>query len=509
MSRTIVYWLALILFVLGSLLAILRHVYMEIPLFPKSQTEVWSIETRIDFTANGGPVMASFSIPEEPAGYRVFQEQAASPGYGFAILEKKDGRRAEWTKREARGNQTLYYRIQVTPKGQQVISAAESEALQQIPLQPVLWSNPENAAADALFQEAVAISSTPESLTRELVRIFANHNTDQNAALLLSHNPVEVVLPHLLAKAGVKSHIVWGLFLEDKRRNQPLSPFLEVFTGKEWEIFDIHTGAEGLPPNFLVWYSKSPSLLDLAGGTAGRISFSMSTQTIPALEMAKIQSEANLFSFLSLYHLPLEQQNVYKLLLLLPIGALVVVFMRMIIGVRTSGTFMPILIAMAFLQTALISGLLHFVGIVVLGLLLRGYLSRLNLLLVARISIIAILVILIMAIFSLVAVRLGFHTGIQATAFPVIILAWTIERMSILWEEEGMREVAVQGGGSLFVALFAYLLMGLPLIKHLTFNFPELNLVIAAIILLLGHYTGYRLFELKRFAAMINRNGKA
>lgn len=234
----------------------------------------------------------------------------------------------------------------------------------------------------------------------------------------------------------------------------------------------------------------------------------MGSQTIPALDMAKIQSATSVFSFLSMHHLPLEQQNVFKLLLLLPAGALVVVFMRMIIGVRTSGTFMPILIAMAFLQTALISGLLHFVCIVVLGLLLRGYLSRLNLLLVARISIIAILVILLMAFFSLVVIRLGFHTGIQATSFPVIILAWTIERMSILWEEEGMREVMVQGSGSLVVALFAYLFMGQPLVKHLSFNFPELNLVIAALILLLGHYTGYRLFELKRFAAMLN-NRKA
>ncbi|MDL2286153.1 inactive transglutaminase family protein [Desulfococcaceae bacterium OttesenSCG-928-F15] len=504
MSRTIVYWLALLLLVLGFGLAVLRHFYMDIPLVPKVQTEVWTIEARIDFAAANGPVLASFSIPEAPTGYRIFKEQAASPGYGFAILDKEDGRRAEWTKREAKGNQTLYYKIQVTPRRHPFEDKPEPESLENIPLQPVFWSDPENAAAEALLEQALAISSSPESLARELIKALGSHNADQNAALLLSHNTIENVLPHLLAKADVKSRILWGLFLEDKRRNQPLSPVLQVFTDSRWEFFDIHSGSQGLPLNFFSWYYKSPSLLDLAGGTAGRISFSMSAQTIPALEMAKIQSDTSVLSFLSMYHLPLEQQNVLKLLLLLPIGALVVVFMRMIIGVRTSGTFMPILIAMAFLQTTLLSGLLNFVGIVVLGLLLRGYLSRLNLLLVARISVIAILVILLMVFVSLVVVRLGFHTGIQATSFPVIIMAWTIERMSILWEEEGMREVAVQGSGSLIVAVIAYLFMGQTLVKHLSFNFPELNLVIAAFILLLGHYTGYRLFELKRFAAMIN-----
>lgn len=51
------------------------------------------------------------------------------------------------------------------------------------------------------------------------------------------------------------------------------------------------------------------------------------------------------------------------------------------------------------------------------------------------------------------------------------------------------------------MALAAYLLMSRPLAEHLTFNFPELNLVVVALIMLMGQYTGYRLVELKRFRA--------
>ena len=40
------------------------------------------------------------------------------------------------------------------------------------------------------------------------------------------------------------------------------------------------------------------------------------------------------------------------------------------------------------------------------------------------------------------------------------------------------------------------------MIKHLTFNFPELNLVLLAAILSMGQYTGYKLSELRRFRAM-------
>jgi hypothetical protein len=40
------------------------------------------------------------------------------------------------------------------------------------------------------------------------------------------------------------------------------------------------------------------------------------------------------------------------------------------------------------------------------------------------------------------------------------------------------------------------------LLKHLSFNFPELNLVLLALILAMGQYTGYKLSELRRFRAM-------
>lgn len=192
----------------------------------------------------------------------------------------------------------------------------------------------------------------------------------------------------------------------------------------------------------------------------------------------------------------------FRLLLLLPLGAFVVAFMRMLIGIRTSGTFMPVLIAVAFVQTALIPGLVAFVAIVAIGLLMRGYLSSLNLLLVSRISALIILVIFITAGLSVFGYQMGFNTGMTVTFFPMVIIAWTIERMSILWEEEGVREVLIQGTGSLFVAVCAYLLMSIPLSGHLTFNFPELHLVILGLILLMGQYTGYKLTELRRFSPM-------
>jgi hypothetical protein len=170
-----------------------------------------------------------------------------------------------------------------------------------------------------------------------------------------------------------------------------------------------------------------------------------------------------------------------------------------LVGIKTSGTFMPVLIALAFIQTSLVTGLVGFLLIVAVGLVIRNYLSYLNLLLVARVSAVIITVIAIISIFSVIAFRLGLNAGLTITFFPMIILAWTIERMSILWEEEGPKEVLIQGGGSLMTAVVVYLAMNNPVVRHITFNFLGVQLILMALILLLGNYTGYRLLELRRF----------
>jgi hypothetical protein len=218
-----------------------------------------------------------------------------------------------------------------------------------------------------------------------------------------------------------------------------------------------------------------------------------------------MNQQAGIIDF-SIYSLPIEQQNAFKMILLLPIGALIVVVMRLLIGLRTSGTFMPILIALALIQTTLLTGIVIFLIVVGTGLLIRSYLSRLNLLFVARISAVIIVVIAIIASISIISNKFGLDQALTVTFFPMIILSWTIERMSVLWEEDGPREVLIQGGGSLLTAIIAYLFMTNRTIEYLTFNFPELMLVNLALILILGQYTGYRLTELYRFHSLERRN---
>ena len=501
MSRRLTLYALLILLALfGVMVAVLRHLETGIPFLPGQEKSVWLIEARVDFVAEGGPVSASLSLPHKfLPGFELFEEQAASPGYGFSIVAENRARRAEWTKREAQGEQSLYYSAQF-------VESSKAQAVTPVPAReghPSYWDEAQEMAAQQLLNRARETSSSPQSLTRELIKLLNNPAADQNTALLHSGPADQAeLLMTLLERAGIATRSVMGLYLEDARRRQQLTPMVEVHTGEDWLLFDPLSGVVGVPANLLLWHRGGVSVLDVTGGRGSRVSFSMIRQTVPAQQLALAKNSESIFSQLGVHRLPIEEQSMFKLLLLLPLGAAVVVFMRVMIGLQTAGTFMPVLIALAFLQTSLVPGLISFISVIAIGLVLRSYLSRLNLLLVARIATLIVLVIFLIAALSILGYQLGYSTGMTITFFPMIIIAWTIERMSILWEEEGPREVLIQGGGSLLVAVMAYLLMQLPLLKHLSFNFPELNLVLLALILAMGQYTGYKLSELRRFRAM-------
>ncbi len=501
MSRSIFRGLILLLILAGLLTAWLRHADTGMPFLPGKQTSTWIVEAKIDFVANG-PVMLSLNIPDRPPGFRVFSEQTASPGYGFSIVEHDGRRRGEWSIRHADGPQTLYYKVHLVPDKDM---ADANAAPPRTPLGDVFWEEPEATAAGQLLAGARARSSTPESMAREIIRELTTTDPSQNAALLLANRQRISLIARLLTDAGIPARISMGLLLQDARRNQGLVPVIEIFTGERWLAFDPETGNQGTPENLLLWHRGDRFLTDLVGGSGTHVSFSMIRRAMPMVDLGSASHEASRFSLLSIHQLPIEEQSVFKQLLLLPIAALVTVFMRILIGLRTSGTFMPILIAFAFLQTSLLPGLTNFISIVGIGLLLRSYLSHLNLLLVARIATIIVIVVFLMGAMSLIGYQLGFNTSMTIAFFPIIIIAWTIERMSILWEEEGPREVFIQGTGSLTVAIAAFVLMQNPVVGHLSFNFPELNLVVIALIMVIGKYTGYRLLELHRFRAMEER----
>ena len=491
-------YIVIFLIIIGCALIGFRHWVSGIPFLPGATQTIWAVEATIEFEADEGPIQASFTLPSDRAKYVRVNERTASPGFGLRFVEEEQSRRAEWSIREARGKQTLYYLTEL-----KVAHNPQAKSPIKPEIEKPRFLGSEATAATAILTAAHKTSIDNFSLARELIKAFKNPN-EQAQLLLQKSNPSDRTV-ELLMQAGVPAREIDVLVLKDSARKQPLRTWIQVFDGEDIAYFDPTGKYKPEQIEWLVWEQNDDAVIELIGGHGATIGFSMLKKQVPIIaRLQEPEHQAGLLN-VSIHSLPLSEQSLFKGILLVPMGVLLVVFMRTLIGLKTSGTFMPVLIALAFMQTSLLTGLIGFLLIVSVGLVIRSYLSRHNLLLVARIALVIISVVLIMALFSVLSFRFGLSEGLKLTLFPMIILSWTIERMSILWEEDGAKEVFHQGGGSLFVAILGYLIMSNNWVQHLTFHFLGLQFIFMALVMLCGSYTGYRLLELKRFRSFTER----
>ena len=508
--RAQVYFLGLFLIALGLGLVAYKSQILSLPIIPGAYKTIWTIEAKIEFDANGGPAKASLALPKSQANMEVLDEIFSSSGYGFTTEKKSGHERAVWAKRDTTGKQALYYKLDVHKK-------ETSQQEPQLSLEPHAadpeWAGTRHAslraAADALIARSWRNSADRTGFVSQLLKSLNDPNNNDTRLIyngLSSKNKVQIALD-VLAIAEVPAHILRGIYLEEDRSNIGSSSLLEIHNGEHWQVFNPFTGKQGLPSNFLIWQRGDKSLIDVEGGTNSRVRFSTLSNDVPTREVAlqRMGGEQAALLDYSIYSLPIEQQSVFKFILLIPVGTVLVIFMRVVIGLRTAGTFMPVLLAIAFIQTTLLSGILIFLLILTIGLWVRTYLSRLDLLLVSRIASVVVIVVSLMALISIVSYKLGIEQSLTVTFFPMIVIAWTIEHMSILWEDDGPLEAFIQTVGSLLVAIICYVVMTNHYIKHWMFNFPELLLVLLGLIIILGHYTGYRVSEMLRFRHMVGK----
>lgn len=499
MKNIVFYSLIVGLFIAALSITVYKVTVLDFALTPNSAKESWSVEAKVSFKADGGPVKASLFVPPVYQDLVTLDENITKGGYTLYEENLKYGKKVIWASRKDEGKNTFYYRLDLF-KGapeQQDDEVVQTEK-RFVPEEQVI--NLQN-----LVKRAHLKSADSETFFLQLVEQIKNGSGDVKSLLKYykGKGGVAKLIGDALEHEGIKFQFVQGLIKESSSKNQSLSSYIQIEIDGEMVSFNYETAERGLPENFIVWkYGRDP-LLEVVGGRDSKVTFTLLKENIPMQKVAAFRStrqRSGLASF-SLMTLPLNQQYTFRLLLMIPIGALIMVIMRVLVGVTTSGTFMPILFALSFQQTSLMTGLILFAIVIGAGIWIRSFLTKLNLLLVPRIAACVIMVIFIMASISIFSHQLDIEAGQSVTFFPVIILAWTVERMFIHWEEAGAVAALKKIGASLFVTTLIYIALQSGSIQHIMFYFPEQILTILGVIILLGSYTGFRLLELVRFSS--------
>ncbi len=468
---------------------------------PSERSDVWTIDAHISFIPSGDPIEVSMATPSSSGAYRILSEDAIAKGYDVKKDEKNH--RLFLTSKGRKSKQDLYYRIMLYDNEDTTgkVWADKPEKTQKITYD----SEQQKEMVNALW----ALTEGKEGTKAErIIRLLNEESLAPEVDTFLPVKKTSKIMADkiiwLLATKNIPARIIRGVKLDEHKHATTADIMLEVYEGSKWQVYNIMSGDRGLPKNFVVFQRGGVSLLDVAGGYSSEIKFSVVKSVISSFKMAGRRAKyenSSLFNY-TIYDLPSLEQNILKWLMIFPLGILLVVILRNVIGISTMGTFTPMLVAMSLVRTGFVSGFICFTAIVGLGLLIRTLLTRLNLLLVPRISAVVIFVIIIMQFLTVFGYRADWKVIASAAFFPIIITAWIIERACITWEEDGARNAIKQIINTLIVAVFTYVVISSPYIRHIMFAFNEWNFVILAIVMLLGTYTGYRLTELKRFAPL-------
>jgi hypothetical protein len=519
--------------IVGALLVLLglavfgvKHFRYAIPLRVAEGVGPWQVELRV--TVRGASTRGSIRalLPGSEAGQTIFDEKPSSDRLEFATRDEANGNRTGvWSGVIGPIHEVVYaFHVQMSPvetplpEGRSFPSPPRSIAALYLPPAPQLPSDASEIAARIEQLNLPKMQDLPARI-RMIYQGVANEvaTIDQGAAdplLVLANREgseagKELLLVTLMRAAGIPARVVHGLELRADATPRERT-WSEVWIADKW-VPMLASPIEGSPEGF---FARRPeNFLVLGRGVVANVEatsvdnighrYRSLREHLRADEIANLLTPDNpVFEFLSFYRLPLPTQAALRVLLLIPLGALVIAVFRNIVGVRTYGTFMPILISLALREYSLWRSLALVVGVILFALVLRRALEFLRLLMVPRLSIMLCTVVLLVAGFALVGEDAETSAFFAGVLFPMVILTMLTERIFITAAEEGVREATVRAGISTAVAAAIHPIFQNARAEYLMFTFPELTFCAMGVLIWIGGYTGYRVADLLRFRSL-------
>ncbi len=192
--------------------------------------------------------------------------------------------------------------------------------------------------------------------------------------------------------------------------------------------------------------------------------------------------------------------NMIAMLLLLPAVATIVSFLHYYIGLTGYGIFMPTIIAVTFLSTGILGGLVLFALILTISLISNAVLKKFKLHFWPARAI--NLVFIGMGVLGLSLAIDAFRANIYAVMI-MILLVEEFVRTQLIKSKSEARNLTI---GTLLLACTGAGIMGIPGVQKLVLDYPDLAVLLIIISnIVIGNYRGMRLTEIGRFSKAIRK----
>ncbi len=518
-SRRVALAIALLVAVpLGLIAYKLRALgYSLVDVLPVTQYEVAYV---LQFDGHGGDVRIRTFLPSNDAHQVVSEERDVSSGLHLSQQVQGPNRVATWAGAEVPDRAEIRHSFKVLshrmvfaipPELAVPPSYAPSVATQLRPEKEIQVDAPEVRAA------LRRIGGDTGTVLERLRRIYDatsalaprpfKGTTDAVSALRLgegSCNGKSRLFVALARAAGIPARLVGGLILAGGPKKTS-HQWVEAYVAGHWVPFcpTNHHFAE-LPQHYLTLYRGDETIFRHTAEINFDYRFESRAVLVPSPKAKASFTVFNVWGLFERLHLPF---TLLRTILMLPVGALVVVLFRNVIGMPTFGTFLPALLAAAAGGTGAGWGVLVVLLVVGAVAVTRWGLQRLELLHSPTLAILLAGVVFALLVIAMVAERFGARSLANATFFPIAVLAICAERFYLSLTEHGGRMAGKELAGTLAVMLAAYVVMNSLALQVLLIGFPEVLFLVVAANVFLGRWVGVRLSEYLRFRGLLFRGG--
>jgi hypothetical protein len=508
-----------ILFVIGLAIFAWKTLVLHLPVLPSNLENLWRVELEIDARGTGDRGSVRTALPDSDTQQEIFDERQTNDRLVFTIRTEKTGQRiGVWSgKFDGVHNLSHAFRVQLSdqplPLPTDFSQAPPPDVSESYLKSSARFPADSQEVRDLVARIAPANPSDPLGQMRLLLGYVSDEiltaSTGSDDALLTlaagegSQTGKARLLIALLRAAGYPARIAAGLRLGAQKEGRE-AVWAEAWAGGAWLSLSPSLGFFGSrPPDLLLLHAGASTLVEETGLEAMSSRYRVLRESLRANEVASFMVPSNpILAAVSLYRLPVGSQEALRILLVFPIGALIIAVLRNVIGLRTFGTFMPLLISLALRELPLAFGLGLVGSVIALGIVSRLLLERLQLLLVPRLGVLLCLVVLAITAQSLLGRTYEVKDLYASVLFPVVIMTMLIERFSITTAEEGLPSAVRRMTVSTFAAICVYPIFRIQTLAHLMFGFPELVISVMGVLVWIGGYTGYRLSELWRFRSL-------
>ncbi|MCX5688971.1 MAG: hypothetical protein NTV94_04155 [Planctomycetota bacterium] len=214
-----------------------------------------------------------------------------------------------------------------------------------------------------------------------------------------------------------------------------------------------------------------------------------------AWRLTSLPGAAELDRWISFSALPHEMRHRTLHLLFAPLGALLVVFVRLTLGIRILGPFRSVLLALAFQVTGVVVGLGFFAMVLCAVVVLRPHIKKLRMPYFGKSTALLATVAVLIVATVLVGLALGITSVERVVYFPVVVLTLTGEAFATTLRREGMRSALWRATATALTALVITAMSTWVLLQDLLITRPESLLMVLAAIILVCETLKLKLFE--------------